>query len=405
MPKILQIANYPVARPITGGQRRIVQLGAMLQAAGAEIDFLSLTTNSVAPGSKDIGVPPELADWVWRIPYDAERRLAQVPMLDGWIWHRIASAVEAARPDIVWLEHPFLWPVFQEMIGDLPVIYSSHNVEWQLKQSELRAEGLFDPLFVEILRATELALARAAQLVVCCSAQDAAHFRGVNPQCMVIANGQDIPRVTRPQSLPAAVFADQPGRARGAVLAFVSSKHAPNWYGLRDLVLTPLLAATLASPITLVLVGSICNFVTPAFRDRLDGKIRLVLYPEADEDLKNLVLLNADAILLPITAGGGTNLKTAEALLAGVYLVATRMAFRGFEALTSLERVRIAETADAFLTAMTQIAPRGKDVPPRYEPDPDRTAGSANLDWDGIRERSVPALKGHLERILESAAC
>lgn len=405
MPRVLQIRHYPVVRPITGGQRRIVQLQAMLRAAGAEVDSLSVTTNWLPDGPTDIAAPRELAEWVGRIPYDVERRLAQVPMLDPQFMRRIAGAVEAARPDIVWLEHPFLWPVFQEIVGDRPVIYSSHNVEWQMKQAVLRAEGVCDPLCIETLRATEIALVRAARLVVCCSAQDAAQFERFNPERMVIANGMDVPRVERTPDLPATVFADRPDAKRGVVLAYVSSQHAPNWHGLRDLVLTPLLTATLASPITLVLVGGICNFVTPTLRDSLDRQIRLVLYPEADEDLKNLVLLNADAILLPITSGGGTNLKTAEALLAGVEVVATTTAFRGFEALTGLERVRIAETPDAFLTAMTTIAPRRDDVPARYEPDPDRSAGSAGLDWDAIRERSVPTLTRHLNRILGAAGC
>jgi hypothetical protein len=56
--------------------------------------------------------------------------------------------------------------------------------------------------------------------------------------------------------------------------------------------------------------------------------------------------------LLPITDGEGSNLKTAEALEAGIPIVATSKAFRGFEAAMKLEHVTIADNPKDFRLAV-----------------------------------------------------
>jgi glycosyltransferase involved in cell wall biosynthesis len=55
-------------------------------------------------------------------------------------------------------------------------------------------------------------------------------------------------------------------------------------------------------------------------------------------DLAALLAL-AQVIILPITAGGGSNVKTAEALHAGRHVVGTALAFRGFERFLALPGV------------------------------------------------------------------
>ena len=47
-------------------------------------------------------------------------------------------------------------------------------------------------------------------------------------------------------------------------------------------------------------------------------------------------------MLLPITYGGGSNLKTAEALLTGHPIIATAKAFRGCEVFTDMPGMIIA---------------------------------------------------------------
>jgi hypothetical protein len=58
-------------------------------------------------------------------------------------------------------------------------------------------------------------------------------------------------------------------------------------------------------------------------------------------------------ILLPIAYGGGTNLKTAEALVSGRPVVASIESFRGYEDYIKSPLVKIAETNLDFKTLTT----------------------------------------------------
>ena len=63
-------------------------------------------------------------------------------------------------------------------------------------------------------------------------------------------------------------------------------------------------------------------------------------------------------VFLPIRGGGGTNLKTAEALALGKWVVATSTALRGFEAFLGADGVVIADTSADFRRAMRQVLER-----------------------------------------------
>jgi hypothetical protein len=60
----------------------------------------------------------------------------------------------------------------------------------------------------------------------------------------------------------------------------------------------------------------------------------------------------ADIILLPITEGGGSNLKTAEAIVSEKRVVATEYAFRGFDELKKLSNIFIATKPQEFREAI-----------------------------------------------------
>lgn len=60
-------------------------------------------------------------------------------------------------------------------------------------------------------------------------------------------------------------------------------------------------------------------------------------------------------VILPITVGEGSNLKTAEALESGRPIVATSKAFRGYESAMNLSHVTIADTSSEFRRAVRNI--------------------------------------------------
>ena len=190
---VLQVSH--VARGVTGGPRRIFQLSRALQQLGVKVARVVICTQRPGMIRGDAPTPQRLQRWVLSIPYDAEMRTARAAEFDPWYFAEVASALERAQPSVVWLEHPSLWPIVRRALPGLPVIYSAHNVEWRLKRWVLRRRGLLDPLCAQSLRETEEDLARTARFVVCCSPVDNAYFRALNENCMVLANGSDVPVV------------------------------------------------------------------------------------------------------------------------------------------------------------------------------------------------------------------
>ncbi len=79
---------------------------------------------------------------------------------------------------------------------------------------------------------------------------------------------------------------------------------------------------------------------------------RTVFLGEVSRLALECLISNASGMLLPITFGGGSNLKTAEALSSGLPIVGTSIAFRGFEEYRDLPRVTIADTPEEFSNAV-----------------------------------------------------
>jgi hypothetical protein len=107
---------------------------------------------------------------------------------------------------------------------------------------------------------------------------------------------------------------------------FVSSAHPPNARGLLDLARgAPGRLAGL-----LLICGAVERLLAPHRRTHTvirDARMLGIVDPAVLDAL----LIRAAVVLLPKTRGGGSNLKTSEALVAGRPVVATTQAFVGFE--------------------------------------------------------------------------
>jgi hypothetical protein len=60
-------------------------------------------------------------------------------------------------------------------------------------------------------------------------------------------------------------------------------------------------------------------------------------------------------LFCPLTQGGGTNLKTAEALWSGKHIVATSIAMRGFENFIGQSGVHIADEPVVFKSKLREV--------------------------------------------------
>jgi len=381
--RILQLGYYPIQPAVTGGQRRVAKLGSLLTSLDAEVLTAAIAPHRPDVSPADIVLSKSLNDWVFRVPYDFEMRVRHAVESDEFLSRQVKTMLRRFRPDLVWLEHPFLWPLIKRLKGHPNVAYSAHNIEWAMKRDYLKQQKICDPYCVNQIKLVEDDLASRAAFIVCCSEGDRANLKHLNPNILVVPNGADRPQVADPAKARGALAQYSKRLFEVPTFTYVSAAHAPNWFGLLDLVIEPLRNNPPRRDFVILLVGGICSIYREW--EATNGPVKdleIVAVPEATEDEKNLALLECHAVLLPITTGGGTNIKTAEALLSGKRIIGTAAAFRGFEAFMALPRVSLAGTGPEFSQQMIRVAAPAAGGNPC-------AAGSgagdvAELSWDAI---------------------
>lgn len=97
----------------------------------------------------------------------------------------------------------------------------------------------------------------------------------------------------------------------------------------------------------LTIVGSSMNLL----KNEIQENEKITIYSNVPD--LSIYYENADFIVLPILSGGGMKVKTAEALMYGKYIIATKEALTGYE-ITSNEGVQCDDDL-SFISAITNI--------------------------------------------------
>jgi glycosyltransferase involved in cell wall biosynthesis len=362
--KVLQLSQYPIHPRISGGQRRAGAIHDGYRRAGVDACYAIIFDPNAypaavgTPGSYVVGpstmsavaANPLLIDVVIGELFDLDPVCAK-PLLR--FWNRF-------QPDVVQLEHCYLWPGVKRLfdtgqVRRVPVVYSSHNYETAMKQAIYARFASAEEREASIakVRAAEEDLTRTADLTVTVSASDREVALAMGARrCVVVRNGSDriVAKEAELQHWRARLFAER----KSSFVLFVSSNHLPNYVGFQELAGTYL--SYLPPDACIAVAGGIGTFMAaqPAFRSSmLLNRSRLLILGTglSDADLAALVQMSS-AILLPITDGGGSNIKTVEALLSGRPTIATRFAFRSYEEFQSLPQVILCDTAAEFQRAI-----------------------------------------------------
>lgn len=356
--KVLQVCYYPIKNVVAGGQLRVSQLSRLLEELDFKNEFLGIYPNRNDGWTTDISINKSMDEWVFRLPYDFEMRLSDVIQSSTALHKQILSKVEKFNPDLIWFEHPFLWPIFKEYLKgkNIQIIYSSHNVEWCLKKQLLDREKIKDYFCLDRLYNVERDILSLSNLVVCCSESDKEVYEkhgAINT--IVIPNGSFYPELLVKEDLTrfnkfelSTINNNLPN------FIYISSWHEPNWFGLRDLLLKNMVDGGLFSDCNLILVGDICRLYSDRKHEVPHNKQNIFCAGRVSNEEKSILFKYADIVVLPITSGGGTNLKTAEALLSSNLVVGTDIAFRGFEKFKNVSGVYVESSYDSFEIALNQ---------------------------------------------------
>ena len=240
-----------------------------------------------------------------------------------------------SETELVVFEQPWLWSEIERIKSkhpDIRIVYSSQNVEWVLKHKifERYLGNLdFDPI-IQFIRNLEIKIAKNVDAILAVSAEDASWYEKYSLKKVTLAkNGTSF-------NQEHATIIEASDSNYGLV---VGSAHPPNIEGVTTFLSDP--DVWLPRGSLLKIVGSLTSPLKP-FWSGLANRwgepcVELIDSMPAEELIQ--VIAKAKVVLLPISYGGGTNLKTAEALASTSYVVGSGSAFRGFEEYSNLEGV------------------------------------------------------------------
>lgn len=337
---ILILGSYPCLTPMHGGQIRLAEIAAAYRRTGANVRVCSVFDDS-SYATQPFGPYDHI------YPRDSSHRQwngQAVPLVDDLTAGHYASQDANAykvltrhlpQPlHLLHLEQPWLLPLALRWRGEgllqgARVIYGSQNLEAPLKEAILRQYGISQGAAIaQDIDRLERQACREADLTLAVSESDRQTLQTYTDRPVLLAaNG-----IARWQASDAALKHWKAQLPSTPFALFVGSAHPPNISGFFDMFDDSL--GFLPPDTRLVVAGSVGPELLrhPRFQRWLPlNQSRLQVLGMVNDDALAAVKTLAHLFVLPITEGGGSNIKTAEALYSGAHVLGTPVSFRGFD--------------------------------------------------------------------------
>jgi len=358
--RILVIGTYPIVNPQHGGQHRVSALVGEYKKK-FNTKYVALYRRSFYPdaSSDDIAIPEPTGLQSLLDIYTSDVHVGKAAYEDLGTRARLEGLIKDFKPNIIHIEQVFPYFGIRSLLKDLDwkgkLIYGSQNVEYELKRDILSDPQIkhedSDKVVAEI-KSVELEFAKKADLVIACTDSDGEIYTR-QTQKIIIANNGIALRFAKDSVVDKWRKSFEKRGITKPVL-YIGSAHPPNMKGFHKMVGFGL--GFLPDNARLLLLGGVSdalhqelerqpNYIRTTFNLRADFLGRV-----SEDDLAALLVL-ADTIILPITEGGGSNLKTAEAILANTKVVGTTHAFRSYEQYSNLPNISIADSMLGFRQA------------------------------------------------------
>lgn len=198
-------------------------------------------------------------------------------------------------------------------------VYSSHNNETELKRRLLEGHPLKSELFAEVKRIERLAVECSAATIAV-SQEDAESLvkgKRASGPVIVVRNGASVPSDGSDVERVKQELYERIGER--AVL-FLGSAHMPNVEAAKFIV--DLLAPELPD-VRFHLMGSVCGTIV-----KIASNVHL--WGVADEVTKGALMQSCALALNPMSSGSGSNVKLADYLANGLYVITTEFGQRGY---------------------------------------------------------------------------
>jgi len=377
--KILIFGTYPIVNPLHGGQRRVDAIVREYSAKYKEVKYVAVFIKDHYPdySSSDIYLKGQWASEARSDHLTSDIRIGKAIYESPRIRKRITKLINNFNPDVIQIEQVFpyigLKRILENIHSRAKIIHSSHNIEAKIKKEVMSiamAEKKYIDQSISLIDDYETDLAKNADLVIAVSDSDGEYLIKKGCRSYILApNGAHLSKPTK----RAIKYWNNIYSINNISNSFgyIGSAHLPNMLGLKNMIGYRL--GFINPQNKLILAGSMGNNIENNFdySNLLDSTFWLRTYNAgtlSEEQLTGL-LSKIDVILLPMCKGGGSNLKTAEAILSQKKIVATDFAFRGFEKYKKLPNIYIGNKRNEFIKKMNEaiISPK-KDLN-RYDRD------------------------------------
>lgn len=362
--RVLLLTTYPITNPQHGGQKRSYAIYEAYKSQGASVKHSAIFFKGFysSYGPDDIGLGPQSEALVAQSPLTGDIVSGEAIYNDPKVKSKMSLLLSTFKPTIIHLEQPFTYlglkPLLEEMKLHPKLVFGSQNIEAPMKTEILESVNAPKEMIVATERQIhelEEELTRASDLVVACTPDDLEVHKKMGAKRLALApNGiAEIETTQRERQFWKDTFKKH--KVTRKVL-FVGSAHPPNWTGFLFMVGKGL--GFIPANTRIVLAGSICDYFDREISaDNLDIAdatfwLRAMSAGRLSEPRLGALIQESDIILLPITEGGGSNLKTAEAILANKKVIATTHALRSFEWFADFPNVWVADTPAKFRAAI-----------------------------------------------------
>lgn len=399
----LVFSTYPFKNPRHGGQLRCSKLVAIFSQYFDQVIpvavYNSLVYGPSDAGKWDVGSPQSTNQLIRSTPHLEAWYLGDSPITTPEVRLHISQLLQSSKPDVLIFEQPYLYRSVLALCNELGldpiVINSTQNFETPMLRSILESTHASTETKTEYssrldqLLADEKELAHNSAGSIAVSELDAEELRTMGATNILIApNGVDLRKQSSNKSTRInRILAEDHTEA---FALFVGSAHRPNVTGFIDTLGSRL--GYLPEHSEIFFAGGVGQEIRNYLlvNDNHYGEFfwnRARDWGQVSDDTLSALISQAHCILLPITTGGGSNLKTAEAILSGRPIVATAHAFRGFERFMNLPGIYIAKSSEDFKTKVKQLL-EGDFIPTDLHNDELRR----EVTWQFSLEMVVPWL-------------
>jgi hypothetical protein len=398
--KIFVISTFPIKNAQHGGQKRLKAIVDSYNANGFHVRHVAVFYKGYYSdySESDIPLGSRYDPIVSQSPYTSDIVSGEAINLDLVVKKKLTKELLDFDPDIIDIHQPFIYLGLKSILNEIghhyKLIYNSYNIEAPMKESILKGANLpikDITICIEKIKNVEMDLTKNSDLSVGCTKQDVAVLKSYGAKTTVLAVNGINPIKTSKKELD---YWKKKLVSRNIyrLIMFIGSAHPPNWTGFYNMVGKGL--GFIPYDTRICLAGSIGDYFKNDIKDDNRSIYDATFWRRAftvgrinDEGLGALIKLS-DIIILPITEGGGSNLKTAEAILANKKVVTTQYGLRSFEWYNTFPNLWIANDSENFRRSINDAL-----VAPFRQRTDQENHKAASVTWEHSLKELINAVK------------